>query len=67
MKSITKAEAFEALEHIMDGLEYRVKAKDIVVLTRFIEQQWDTESETLGFCLDGDNVTEIKMKGEGTI
>lgn len=59
MKKVTKAEAFKALENILDNAEMNAyqHAEDIITITRFVEQQYDYEW----------NFDESNEKAEGTI
>ena len=58
-KKVSKADAFKALEDILDGamLNQYQHAEDIITLTRFIEQQYDYEG----------SFGESHEKAEGTI
>lgn len=67
MKKVTKAEAFKALENILDATVDYVKAEDIITLVRSIEQQWEPEEQTETVRANGEKPFKVIAKSEGTI
>lgn len=67
MKKVTKAEAFKALENILDSATMNVHAEDIITVVRFIEQQWEPEEQEEIVQMNGEKLFEVTAKSEGTI
>lgn len=64
MKRVTKAEAFKALENILDTIRH---SEDIITMVRFIEQQWEPEEHAEAVQMNGEKMFEVTAKSEGTI
>lgn len=69
MKKVTKADAFKALESILYRamLNKYQHAEDVMIVTRFIEQQWEPEEQTETIQFNGEKLFEVTAKSEGTI
>lgn len=57
-KKVSKSDALKALENILDNgmMNNYLHAEDIITITRFIEQQWESEEQI-----------KVTAKSEGTI
>lgn len=66
---VSKSDAFKALENILDRavLNQYQHAEDIITITRFIEQQWESNERSEAVYLNGNKLFEVTAKSEGTI